>query len=34
MYDMKNLSKLKALEAAAPEATKAFWAFDKAVMAA
>jgi AhpD family alkylhydroperoxidase len=34
MYDMKNLSKLKTLEANAPEAIKAFWAFDKAVMAA
>ena len=33
MYDMKNLGKLKALEAAAPEAIKAFWAFDKAAMA-
>ncbi len=33
MYDMKNLAKLKALEANAPEATKAFWAFDKAAMA-
>jgi AhpD family alkylhydroperoxidase len=34
MYDMKNLSKLKTLEANAPEAMKAFWAFDKAAMAA
>jgi AhpD family alkylhydroperoxidase len=33
MYDMKNLSKLKNLEAAAPAAFKAFWAFDKAAMA-
>ncbi len=33
MYDMKNLSKLKTLEANAPEGTKAFWAFDKAAMA-
>jgi AhpD family alkylhydroperoxidase len=33
MYDMKNLGRLKALEAAAPEAFKAFWAFDKAAMA-
>jgi AhpD family alkylhydroperoxidase len=32
MYDMKNLSKLKNLEANAPEAMKAFWAFDKAAM--
>ncbi|MGA3017586.1 MAG: carboxymuconolactone decarboxylase family protein [Bryobacteraceae bacterium] len=34
MYDMKNLSKLKNLEANAPDAVKAFWAFDKAAMAA
>lgn len=34
MYDMKNLSKLKTIEASAPEAIKAFWAFDKAAMAA
>ncbi|HEV2175867.1 MAG TPA: carboxymuconolactone decarboxylase family protein [Terriglobia bacterium] len=34
MYDMKNLAKLKSLEANAPEAIKAFWAFDKAAMAA
>ena len=34
MYDMKNLEKLKTLEANAPGATKAFWAFDKAAMAA
>lgn len=34
MYDMKNLEKLKALEGNAPEAMKAFWAFDKAAMAA
>jgi AhpD family alkylhydroperoxidase len=33
MYDMKNLAKLKSLEAHAPEATKAFWAFDKAAWA-
>ena len=33
MYDMKNLDKMKNLEAHAPEATKAFWAFDKAAMA-
>ncbi len=32
MYDMKNLDKLKVLEANAPEAMKAFWAFDKAAM--
>ena len=34
MYDMKHLGKLKSLEANAPEAIKAFWAFDKAAMAA
>ena len=34
MYDMKNLARLKTLEANAPEAIKAFWAFDKAAMAA
>jgi len=34
MYDMKNLGKIKALDANAPEAMKAFWAFDKAAMAA
>jgi len=33
MYDMKNLTKLKSLDAHAPEAMKAFWAFDKAAMA-
>ena len=33
MYDMKNLKKLKTLDASAPEAMKAFWAFDKAAMA-
>ena len=33
MYDMKNLSRLKQLELHAPEATKAFWAFDKAAWA-
>jgi len=33
VYDMKNLKKLKNLEAGAPEAIKAFWAFDKAAMA-
>lgn len=32
MYDLKNLGKLKSLEANAPDATKAFWAFDKAAM--
>lgn len=34
MYDMKNLGKLKDMEANAPEAMKAFWAFDKAAMSA
>ncbi len=34
MYDMKNLPKLKVIEANAPEGMKAFWAFDKAAMAA
>ena len=34
MYDMKNLSKLKDLDANAPEAMKAFVAFDKAALAA
>src|SRR5712671_2626236 len=35
MYDIKTLgSKLKTIETSAPEATKAFWAFDKAAMAA
>ena len=33
MYDMKNLSRLKQLEVHAPEATKAFWAFDNAAWA-
>lgn len=33
MYDMKNLTSLKAIEAGAPEAMKAFAAFDKAAMA-
>ena len=30
MYDMKNLVKLKLLDANAPEGMKALWAFDKA----
>ena len=30
MYDMSNLSQLKRLDENAPEAMKAFWAFDKA----
>lgn len=34
MYDIKNLGRLKSIEANAPEALKAFWAFDKAAMAA
>lgn len=33
MYDMKNLAKLKTLDADAPDAMKAFWAFDKAALA-
>jgi len=33
MYDMKHLDHLKSLEAHAPEATKAFWAFDQAAWA-
>ncbi len=33
MYDMKNLAKLKSMEANAPEAFKAYVAFDKAAMA-
>ena len=33
MYDKKNLAKLKDLDANAPDAMKAFWAFDKAAMA-
>ena len=34
MYDMKNLAKLKVIDANAPEGMKAFAAFDKAAMAA
>jgi AhpD family alkylhydroperoxidase len=34
MYDMKNLTKLKTIEANAPGAMKAFVAFDKASFAA
>ena len=34
MYDMKNLTKLKVIDANAPEGMKAFAAFDKAAMAA
>ncbi len=33
MYDIKNLSKMKDLEAHAPEAMQAFVAFDKAAVA-
>ena len=33
MFDMKNLAKLKTMEANAPEAFKAYVAFDKAAMA-
>jgi AhpD family alkylhydroperoxidase len=33
MYDLKNLSRMKHLEAHAPEAMKAFVAFDKAALA-
>jgi AhpD family alkylhydroperoxidase len=33
VYDVKNLTKLKTIEANAPDAVKAFWAFDKAAMA-
>jgi AhpD family alkylhydroperoxidase len=32
MYDMKNMSKMKSLGALAPEAFKAFVAFDEAVV--
>jgi AhpD family alkylhydroperoxidase len=34
MFDMKNLTRLKKLDENAPEATKAFWAFDKAAFTA
>ena len=33
MYDMKNLTRFKAIEAAAPAAIQAYRAFDKAAMA-
>ncbi len=33
MYNMSNLKKLKIMDAAAPAAMQAFWAFDKAAMA-
>lgn len=34
MHDMNDLGQLKTIEANAPNAIKAFWAFDKAAMAA
>ncbi|MGO8842747.1 MAG: carboxymuconolactone decarboxylase family protein [Methyloceanibacter sp.] len=34
MFDIKNLDRLKKLDKNAPDAMKAFWAFDKAVFAA
>lgn len=34
MFDMKNLKQLKRLDDNAPEAMKAFWAFDKAAFTA
>jgi AhpD family alkylhydroperoxidase len=34
MYDMANLSKLKTIGELAPAALQAFWAFDKAALAA
>ncbi len=33
MYDKKNLAKLKKMDSLAPDAMKAFWAFDKAALA-
>jgi AhpD family alkylhydroperoxidase len=33
MFDMKNLRRLKQLDENAPDAMKAFWAFDKAAFA-
>ena len=33
MFDMKNLARLKTLDANAPNAMKAFWAFDQAAFA-
>ena len=33
MFDMKNLSRLKTLDANAPDTMKAFWDFDKAAFA-
>src|SRR5436309_3069488 len=34
MYKKENLAKLKKMDALAPELMKAFWAFDKAAVAA
>ena len=34
MYNKQNLARLKKLDALAPEVMKAFWAFDKAAVAA
>jgi len=33
MYNKENLTKLKKMDALAPEVMKAFWAFDKAAVA-
>ena len=33
MYNKENLTKLKTMNALAPESMKAFWAFDKAAVA-
>jgi AhpD family alkylhydroperoxidase len=33
MFDMKHLTRLRTLDAQAPEAMQAFWAFDKAAFA-
>src|ERR1700744_2847442 len=33
MYSMKNLGKLKTMDAEAPAGMQAFWAFDKAALA-
>ncbi len=33
MYDKKNLARLQTIDENAPEAMKAFWAFDKAALA-
>ena len=34
MYDKKHLAKLKQMDSLAPDAMQAFWAFDKAALAA